>query len=298
MNKYVIFHVDGGIGKNIQATSVAHAIAEHHPDRRLIVVASWLEPWIHNPKIWRYYRNGITPYFHEDFIQDQDTVVYRAEPYHSTGYHKKQTSLPEAWCDMIGVPFKRTDTRLYFNQLEVEEAKCWLQKNCSKPIMLLQTSGGSVANPTFPFSWFRDIPAPIAQRVVDHFKHKYNILHIGYQEQYKLQDVFSLSIPLRNLMSLFPYSEKRLFMDSFSQHAAAALNLPSVTCWIANSSKVFGYSIHKNIHSKIDFTLAQNFDGYLDAFGLQSPNFLCPSNYDLQTVLNVDEIIAAVEAQH
>ena len=32
MEQYVIFHVDGGIGKNIAATSVCKSISEEYPD--------------------------------------------------------------------------------------------------------------------------------------------------------------------------------------------------------------------------------------------------------------------------
>ena len=36
-------------------------------------------------------------------------------------------------------------------------------------------------------------------------------------------------------------------MDSFAQHVAATLNLPSVVLWVVNSPKVFGYDVHTNI---------------------------------------------------
>jgi len=38
-----------------------------------------------------------------------------------------------------------------------------------------------------------------------------------------------------------------LFIDSFAQHAAAALGIPSVVCWVGNSPAQFGYNIHTNI---------------------------------------------------
>jgi hypothetical protein len=42
-------------------------------------------------------------------------------------------------------------------------------------------------------------------------------------------------------------SKKRLFIDSFSQHMAAALRLPSVVCWVTTKPKMYGYKLHKNI---------------------------------------------------
>lgn len=42
-------------------------------------------------------------------------------------------------------------------------------------------------------------------------------------------------------------SQKRLFIDSFAQHAAAAVGMPSVVCWVANIPSQFGYEMHTNI---------------------------------------------------
>ena len=32
MKKYIVFHIEGGIGKNIMATAVVKAIKKQHPD--------------------------------------------------------------------------------------------------------------------------------------------------------------------------------------------------------------------------------------------------------------------------
>ena len=37
MDKYVIFHIDGGCGKNIVATSVVKSIKATYPEHKLIV---------------------------------------------------------------------------------------------------------------------------------------------------------------------------------------------------------------------------------------------------------------------
>jgi hypothetical protein len=42
-------------------------------------------------------------------------------------------------------------------------------------------------------------------------------------------------------------SDKRLFIDSFAQHTAAAVGKPSVVCWIGNIPSQFGYEMHTNI---------------------------------------------------
>ena len=53
MDKHIIFHIEGGIGKNIMATAVAKAIKKAHPDRKLIIVSPWAAVWVNNPDIHR-----------------------------------------------------------------------------------------------------------------------------------------------------------------------------------------------------------------------------------------------------
>ena len=42
-------------------------------------------------------------------------------------------------------------------------------------------------------------------------------------------------------------SKKRLFIDSFGQHLAAAMNKPSVVTWVTTNPGIFGYGLHKNL---------------------------------------------------
>jgi len=41
--KYLVFHIEGGIGKNIMATAVVKAVKKQHPDREIIVVSPILD---------------------------------------------------------------------------------------------------------------------------------------------------------------------------------------------------------------------------------------------------------------
>jgi hypothetical protein len=296
-DKYAIFHIDGGIGKNIQASAVARSIKEYHSDRKLIVVSSWLDSWIHNSDVWRHYHTGNTPYFNDDFILNQDTIVYRSEPYYNTKYYERKVSLPRIWCNSFNIPCATDIPTLTFNQLEKMEMEIWLSKNFTKPIMLVQTAGGAVHNPMFPFSWFRDMPLEIAQKVVDRFAEKYTVIQLKYKEQPVLQNAIDVNLPLRKVLSLIPFSQKRLFIDSFAQHAAAAFGLRSVVCWAGNHPEVFGYADHINIKTKLNLNASCTLEGYLDRFPLQGENYACPIEYDMKTVFDADEIIATLESQ-
>ena len=66
MDKYVIFHIDGGAGKSVAATAVCTSIKEKYPEHKLVVVTAWPEVFLHNPKVYRVYKTGNFAYFYEE----------------------------------------------------------------------------------------------------------------------------------------------------------------------------------------------------------------------------------------
>jgi ADP-heptose:LPS heptosyltransferase len=62
-DKYLVWHIEGGLGKNIAATSLISSIKKKYPDRKLIMVASYPEIFLNFPDIERVYPVGNTPYF-------------------------------------------------------------------------------------------------------------------------------------------------------------------------------------------------------------------------------------------
>ena len=51
LEKYVIWHIQGGLGKNVAATALIKDLKEKYPDRKLIMVVSWPEIFLNNPYI-------------------------------------------------------------------------------------------------------------------------------------------------------------------------------------------------------------------------------------------------------
>ena len=96
-DKNIIFHVEGGIGKNIMATAVAKAIKKKNPDRDIITISSWPAIWFNNPNVERFYQLGNTPYIFEDYIRDKDTLIMKQEPYHHHGYINKKVHCIQAF---------------------------------------------------------------------------------------------------------------------------------------------------------------------------------------------------------
>jgi len=54
-NKFLVWHIEGGLGKNVAATALLPAIAKQYKTRKIIVVASYPEVFLNNPNVHRVY---------------------------------------------------------------------------------------------------------------------------------------------------------------------------------------------------------------------------------------------------
>ena len=67
-NKFLVWHIEGGLGKNIAATALIPSIVKKYKSRKLIIVASYPEVFLNHPDVHRVYRVGLTAYFYDDYI--------------------------------------------------------------------------------------------------------------------------------------------------------------------------------------------------------------------------------------
>ena len=245
--KTVIFFAQGGIGKHIASTAVAENISKNFPDRKLIVISPYPEVFLNNPFIYRTYRSHSSQYFYEDFIKDKDAIFLGNEVYQSNEYVVQQKHIIEAWCNMLGLKYEGENPRLFLNHAEVLHAAKKYNRN--RPILVLQTNGGG-GNDFGGYSWARDIPEFLVKELINDLKDKYHIFHIARPDQISFEHTEKISADWREMFCLIGIAEKRLLIDSFAQHAAAALRLPSTVCWVGTSPNRLGYNIHKNITAK------------------------------------------------
>jgi len=292
-DKFVIFHVEGGHGKCVSSTAVCRAIKKMHPDRKLIVVCAWDGPFFYNPDIWRFYTFGQMQYFFDDFV-NPDTIIYRQEVYHTEDHILQRKHLTQSWCDMYGIPYDGYKPKIYLNPRELEIARDKIKPD-NRPIMLLQTHGGAPQGQYSKKSWFRDMPIEIAQKLVNYFAKSYRILHVKSPEQPNLAGVEQLTLPYRELYAVFPLSTKRLFIDSFAQHVAAALDLQSTVVWIGNKPEVFGYPEHINVTPSANYVRELNKFSYLEQFDISGQIQQFP--YDTVNLFDINKIIEAVNKQ-
>ena len=293
--KYSLFHVQGGFGKHIAATAVAKCIKNNHPSRELILTAVYTEIYQNLPFVDRVYQIGNTSYYYQTYVEDMDSLIFANEPYFTTDHVNKKLPLIQTWSKMYGLKYKGEMPQITFNHLQKKIAKdFWTSRANGKPIMVIQTNGG-LLNEQRPYLWARDMPITLAQKLVDHYEKDYHIFQITKPAGEVLDGVEVIKDPMSNmeLVSILLQSEKRIFIDSCMQHAAAALKMPSVVLWNGTSPKVFGWDMHTNIQARkpAKFKLPNSVFFDFDFIGVEAEY---PYVDEDEEIFDFDKIIEAV----
>ena len=290
MEKYFVWHVQGGLGKNVAATSLCQDIKTTYPDRKLIMVVSWPEVFLNHPNIDRVYALGQCPHFYDDYVHQKDTMIYRHEPYNQSGHIHRKTHLIHNWCDLLGIEYKEQTPKVIINYAQQQLVGIW---NRDKPTMVLHTNGGPIDGQKYPYNWCRDIPPELAQAIVNKFHKTYHIFQVCRKDSVVLENVERVDQPLSNLelFSMLASSEKRVLIDSCLQHAAVSFNLPSTVLWVGTSPNVFGYKLHKNVVAKVPNKKNQLIGSYLFDYQFENNIHECPyinmnEMFDVNQVLN------------
>jgi hypothetical protein len=290
--KYFIWHIQGGMGKNIAGTSLVKSIKEKYPDRKLIMVTSWPEVYLNNMDVDRIYQLGQSPYFYEDYIENKDVIISKHEPYHQTDHITKKKHLIHNWCDLMGLEYKSQTPVIIPNYPQGMLLGLWKR---DKPIMVIQTSGGPMDGQRYSYSWTRDIPIEIAQQIVKKYQQEYHIIQITRTDGYPLDGVERMDGKMSNmeLFSLMVASEKRVLIDSSLQHAAAALNKKSTVLWVGTSPKVFGYNLHTNIEAKLPQRANQLIGSYTFDYQFENNIHECPY-MNVKDIFDINEIFRVI----
>ena len=283
--KYFIWFINGGLGKNVAATALVKSIKKTYPDRKFILVCSWPQVFLNNPNIDRVYNGRNIPHFHEDYIEGKDVIICNQEPYNQTGHVTKQKHVLESWCELLGIEYTNQQPELFYNYAE---QKRYQHQTSPKPILLIHTSGGPVDDEAH-YNWTRDIPMEFAASIVDKYSPTHNIIQVTRPNGYTLQhpSIKLINTPMTNLnlFSLLQNSDKRILIDSCLQHAAAAMNLPSTVLWVGTSPTLFGYKHHQNIIADLPKKANQLIDSTLFDYQFGNNEYQCP-------YMEVDEIFS------
>jgi hypothetical protein len=166
----------------------------------------------------------------------------------------------------VGAKNNGVGPKLFFSPLELQSIQNKILNGVTKPIFLLHTNGGGAGPHVRPYSWYRDLPIQNAQEIVEYFKNDYHIYQLGYEGQPLIQGCHRISLDTREVLASVLFSKKRLFIDSFSQHAAAAFDLKSVVCWVGNKPEVLGYDLHTNVKPSENPVFDTYHSSYLEDF--------------------------------
>jgi ADP-heptose:LPS heptosyltransferase len=286
----IIFEISGGMGKSIMSTAVIRSIKAQYPDSNIIVISEYPAVFLNNPNVYRVYRNN-SAYFYDEHIKDKEVKFVCMEPYRSHGFLTESEHLTKSWCEINNIKWTGPLPELYMTPLEIQRIQNAV--DTSKPILVFQPYGGF--NRDLKYSWNRDIPPNQAQEVVRRLSDTYNVFQLSRTDQLPINGatIFS-SDNIRDLFALIAISSKRIGIDSFMQHCAAAFKLPSTVCWITNSPTVFGYESHSNIKPAVESNQnISHIDGVYSKYdftGTRAYDF----PYNTTDIFNIDKIVSNI----
>ena len=288
MDRYIVWHIEGGLGKNVAATALIESLQNKYSDRKIIIVASYPDVFINHPIVYRVYKVGNTQYFYDDFIKDKDTIVFKHEPYFETNHIMKRKHLIENWCNLLGIEYTNQYPVLNFNLVQQRLANMWKRE---KPVLVIQTNGGPF-NSGLIYSWTRDIPFDVALMIAEKYSKTHHIIQVCKPSSRKLPNVEVLDEQMSSMeiFLLLAIADKRILIDSCLQHAAAALNVESDVFWIGTSPKNFGYVLHNNIVANPPTNVTKMIDSYLFDYSFDGVTHECPY-FTIEEMFNVSEII-------
>jgi hypothetical protein len=291
-DKYLVWHIEGGLGKNVAATALVTPLKKRYPDRKLILVVSYPEVFLNHPDIHRVYRIGMTSYFYYDYIKDKDTIVFRQEPYFQSDHIMRKKHLIQNWCDLLGLDYETQQPILFPNMLQRDFMYAWRR---DKPVMVLHTNGGSMEQESL-YSWTRDMPYSIVQAIADRYSSKYHIIQVCRDERQAARgtEIVNRHMTNHELFSLLVSSEKRVLIDSSLQHAAAALKLKSTVLWIGTSDSNFGYDIHTNVVAAPPPGNVKLIDSYLFDYSFDGIVHECPYS-DVTEMFDINQVFKSID---
>ena len=236
---------------------------------------------------------GQEAYFYNKYIDGQDVKIFANEPYLITEHILNQEHLVETWCKTYGLEYNNETPIVELN--EREKMFYFNKYQTEKPIFILQTHGGAQQQES-KYSWARDIPRNVIQSVIEEFKNDYHIFHLKREDQFGFEHTTPLTDSFKGVACMINRSSKRLLMDSFGQHTAAALNKHSTVLWIANKPNVFGYEIHDNICSNPETSKPDLRFSVFSKYNIVGALQEFPYNSEMD-IFDVDRVIQSIKTQ-
>ena len=288
----IIFQIEGGLGKSIAATAMVKVIKKRYKNSHLIVVTGFKDVFLNNPDVDEVYNISNTNGFYLKYIKDKKCKIFVNEPYRTSNFIlEKPIHLFKTWCDLYGLHYNNEQPQIYLTQPELDYFKPYYTTD--KPILAIHPLGGP-QNLGYQYAWTRDLPDPNIMDIINRYKESHNIIHIKRDDQKTYPDTLHALDGFRSIAVLLQLTDKRILIDSFAQHMAAALNLKSTVCWINTKPEIFGYKIHDNIISN-PFTKEMDYgEASYAPFNLSENIHNLPYN-DLNEIFDSNKIFQSLD---
>jgi len=262
---HVILIIHGGIGKNIAATAMLPLVKNAHPDCKIIVITGYPDIFLYNPHVFRVY-NFANPLNVYDDYHDCSLVI-AGEPYLDFGYLKKKRHLIDAFASMWNLHKSCVTSKvphIFLLKKELESANSFLESisDKGKPVVMFQWAGGFLApsqecqcdekdvRKRFDIgrqrAYRRGLSIELAQKIADRLSEKYTVLCVQTPDYPKLEGTKITNIPLRGTFAVLSKVKSFIAIDSFLQHASAALNKRGLVLWGGTSPNLLGYAHNLN----------------------------------------------------
>lgn len=304
--KNIIFISEGGLGKVIASTAVVKRLSEEFPDKRIIVVAGYPDIFQYNPRVYKTFRFDNPLYFYDDYVTPESFII-KVEPYIDNRYIFDNKNLIDVWCQQIGIEPQDAMPELHFLDNEIEAAKIYTDKltgNGKKKFILFQWVGGITPKDKEKASFFdvvsrmhrRSLPQSVAQKLANKLISRGYVVGCVQHENFPvLQGTEVVSFPIRSVIALLKFSDGFIGIDSFLQHASAAMGVKGLVVWGGTNPEKLGYAQNRNLTREVCPTpFCHRPDSYIFDSNNVNGIWNCPHNAKCMDY-DADEIINAFE---
>jgi len=260
--KYALI-INGGIGKELAATSLVRWLKEKEPDSTIYTISGYPDVFLNNPSVKRNLHFN-TPYLEDDYINDAD--IRSGEPYQFEEYRLNEKHLNELWPQSYRFSLTEYNKNIYpeicvtkREERNVENAINAIKTGPNIPkdlnfdnIIMVQFEGGPIMDPRthqpIKHESQRNLKKEVAEVIIREINKAGYIPFLYKQgQQYSTQKTITPQWPLRLWMVFAKRVKAYIGIDSSGMHIAASWKKPGLVFWQQTHYKNLGYPCMKHL---------------------------------------------------
>jgi hypothetical protein len=256
-----VINVNGGLGREICFTGIIDKYHELNPEEEIIVIAGFTDIFMNKPYIKRVYHHH-AEYLYDDVISKADKY-FEIEPYNRVEYFKHNKHLINVSNLILNGKDEFVKPNIELNDVEKKLAQDFMnnfkKENPNKKLCLLQAFGSSGAYKKGDLT-NRSLTDDEAIKIRNLLKEKgYEIYMIGHDESKGLPETKMFKgLSIRQIISLIPFVDLVVSVDSFIPHLCSCLNKECIVLWKTTLEQNLGYETNINIKPVGDVRIIPN----------------------------------------